>query len=34
MEFIFVSSCIIGMGILIAIFMKTNAGKRFFAENE
>jgi len=32
MEFIFVSSAIIGLGIVLLIFSHTKAGKRFFAE--
>jgi len=33
MEFIFVSACIIGIGLFFIIFERTKAGKRFFSED-
>jgi len=32
MEFIFVSACIIGIGVFFILFGRTKAGKRFFGE--
>ena len=34
MEFIFVSACIIGIGLFFIIFDRTKAGKRFFGETQ
>jgi len=33
-EFIFVSSCILAIGLFFVIFQRTEAGKRFFSESE
>jgi len=33
-EFIFVSSCILAIGLFFVIFQHTKAGERFFSETE